>query len=52
MTRIVDRLELEALQRAAGGRACLNAIGRVWIETAVPVAFDPYTENRRPAASS
>jgi len=46
LTRIVDRLELEALSRTAGDALDLNAIGRVWIETAVPVAFDPYVENR------
>ena len=46
VTRVVDRLELEALRRAPGEELPFNAIGRVWIETAVPVAFDPYTENR------
>ncbi len=46
VTRIVDRLELETLKRLPGDELALNAIGRAWIETAVPVAFDPYTENR------
>jgi bifunctional enzyme CysN/CysC len=46
VTRIVDRLELDALRRAPGEDLPFNSIGRVWIETAVPVAFDPYTENR------
>jgi bifunctional enzyme CysN/CysC len=46
LTRIVDRLDLEALGRSAGDELAFNAIGRVWIETAVPVAFDPYAENR------
>src|SRR6185437_14288088 len=46
VTRIVDRLELETLRRAPGEDLPFNSIGRVWIETAVPVAFDPYIENR------
>ncbi|MBS0522892.1 MAG: adenylyl-sulfate kinase [Proteobacteria bacterium] len=46
VTRIVDRLELDALGRAPGDDLPFNSIGRVWIETAVPVAFDPYAENR------
>jgi len=46
VTRIVNRLEVEAMQRTADDTLSLNAIGRVWIETAVPVAFDPYAENR------
>jgi bifunctional enzyme CysN/CysC len=46
LTRIVDRLDLETLGRSAGDALALNAIGRVWIETAVPVAFDPYADNR------
>jgi bifunctional enzyme CysN/CysC len=46
VTRIVDRLELETLNRLPGEELALNAIGRAWIETAVPVAFDPYAENR------
>ena len=46
LTRIVDRLDLDSLGRTAGDDLALNAIGRVWIETAVPVAFDPYADNR------
>jgi bifunctional enzyme CysN/CysC len=46
LTRIVDQLELEALHRTAHDELGLNTIGRVWIETAVPVAFDPYADNR------
>lgn len=46
LTRIVDRLDLEALGRAPADELTVNAIGRAWIETAVPVAFDPYAENR------
>jgi bifunctional enzyme CysN/CysC len=44
--RIVDCLELEALRRVPADELHLNEIGRVWIETAMPVAFDPYAENR------
>jgi bifunctional enzyme CysN/CysC len=46
VTRIVDRLDLDTLQRAPADALGLNAIGRVWIETASPVAFDPYADNR------
>ena len=46
VTRIVDRLELDALSARRGEELPFNSIGRVWIETAVPVAFDPYAENR------
>jgi bifunctional enzyme CysN/CysC len=46
LTRIVDRLDLDSLGRTASDDLALNAIGRVWIETAAPVAFDPYAENR------
>ncbi|MBN9088320.1 MAG: adenylyl-sulfate kinase [Reyranella sp.] len=46
LTRIVDRLDLDSLGRTAGDDLALNAIGRVWIETTVPVAFDPYADNR------
>ena len=46
VTKIVDRLELDALRRTPDKELPLNSIGRVWVETAVPVAFDAYTENR------
>lgn len=46
VTRIVDRLDVETLRRVPSDELDFNAIGRVWIETAVPVAFDPYAENR------
>ncbi|MFI5029339.1 MAG: sulfate adenylyltransferase subunit 1, partial [Reyranellales bacterium] len=46
VTRIVDRLELDALSRAPSEELPFNSIGRVWIETAVPEAIDPDTENR------
>ncbi len=44
--RIADTLDVSALQRRPAQELTLNAIGRVEIETAVPVAFDPYTDNR------
>jgi bifunctional enzyme CysN/CysC len=47
LTRIVDRLDVASLERAPAGELALNAIGRVWIEASAPVAFDPYTANRR-----
>src|SRR5262249_8232460 len=47
VTRIVDTLDVATLERTPAGELGLNAIGRVWIETAQPVAFDPYADNRQ-----
>ncbi|MTW15660.1 adenylyl-sulfate kinase [Rhodoplanes serenus] len=46
LLRVVDRLDLGSLDRVADDRLMLNGIGRVHIETALPVAIDPYAENR------
>jgi bifunctional enzyme CysN/CysC len=46
VSRIVDKLDIDCLQRTQSADLMMNAIGRVEIETAVPIAFDPYTENR------
>ncbi|SJZ61365.1 adenylylsulfate kinase [Enhydrobacter aerosaccus] len=46
LSRVVDILDIESLQRQPATRLALNAIGRVEIETTVPVTFDPYLENR------
>jgi bifunctional enzyme CysN/CysC len=46
LSRVVDTLDIDSLQRASAKALGLNAIGRVEIETASPVAFDAYTENR------
>jgi bifunctional enzyme CysN/CysC len=46
LARIADTLDIDSLQRTASAALPLNAIGRVEIETAAPIAFDPYTENR------
>jgi bifunctional enzyme CysN/CysC len=46
VTRVVDRLDVESLRRVQADELGLNAIGGVWVETAAPVAFDPYAENR------
>ncbi len=52
-TAIVDRIEdlvdVHTLQRSADSPAelALNDIGRVHLRTSVPLAFDPYTSNRR-----
>ncbi|RAI45840.1 sulfate adenylyltransferase subunit CysN [Rhodoplanes roseus] len=46
VTRIADRLDLAWLGRVPADRLALNAIGRVHVETAVPVSIDPYGENR------
>jgi bifunctional enzyme CysN/CysC len=46
VTRIVDMLDVETLERTPAGELGLNAIGRVWIEASASIAFDPYTDNR------
>ncbi|SKA41520.1 adenylylsulfate kinase, partial [Enhydrobacter aerosaccus] len=46
LSRVVDILDIESLQRQPATRLALNAIGRVEIETTVPVTFDPYTDHR------
>jgi len=52
-TAIVDRIEdlvdVHSLQRSADPpeELALNDIGRVHLRTSVPLAFDPYTSNRR-----
>jgi bifunctional enzyme CysN/CysC len=50
ITRIADTLDVDTLGRAPAAVLGLNAIGRVEIETAQPVAFDPYAENRQTGA--
>lgn len=46
LSRVVDTLDIDSLQRAPSTELALNTISRVEIETAAPVAFDPYAENR------
>jgi bifunctional enzyme CysN/CysC len=46
LSRIADRLDIDSLQRGPSADLALNAIGRVELEAAAPVAFDPYAENR------
>ena len=48
--RIADTLDVESLRRAPAGELALNAIGRVELETAQLVTFDPYAENRQTGA--
>ncbi len=48
--RIVDTLDLETLARRPAETLPVNGIGRAWIETQQPVAFDPYAENRATGA--
>jgi len=48
--RVVDTLDIDTLKRAPALQLGLNAIGRVEFETATPVAFDPYAENRQTGA--
>jgi sulfate adenylyltransferase subunit 1 (EFTu-like GTPase family) len=43
-----DVLDVHTLQRTAPpGQLALNDIGRVHLRTSAPLAFDPYTSNRR-----
>jgi bifunctional enzyme CysN/CysC len=46
VTQVTDGLAVEMLERRPASSLPLNAIGRVQIETARPVAFDPYSVNR------
>jgi bifunctional enzyme CysN/CysC len=46
LSRIVDTLDIDSLERARASALALNAIGRVEIEAAAAVAFDPYGDNR------
>jgi bifunctional enzyme CysN/CysC len=46
--RIDDLLDVHTLERTAPpSELALNDIGRVRLRTSVPLAFDPYTSNRR-----
>jgi bifunctional enzyme CysN/CysC len=47
LTCIVDTLSVARQERMPAERLEINAIGRVHVETAHPVAFDPYVENRQ-----
>ena len=46
LARIVDALDLATLARQPADSLPVNGIGRAWLETLQPVAFDPYGENR------
>ena len=50
ISRIADTLDVESLRRAPADALSLNAIGRVEVEAAQPVAFDPYADNRHTGA--
>ncbi|MFO1079863.1 MAG: sulfate adenylyltransferase subunit CysN [Reyranellaceae bacterium] len=50
LARITDRLDVESLERIPAEGLSLNAIGRVEIDSTLPVAFDPYAENRQTGA--
>jgi bifunctional enzyme CysN/CysC len=44
----VDVVDVHTLERAADPATLeLNEIGRVALKTSVPLAFDPYSSNRR-----
>jgi bifunctional enzyme CysN/CysC len=45
---IADRVDVHTLERSTPARElALNDIGRVRLRTSVPLAFDPYSKNRR-----
>jgi sulfate adenylyltransferase large subunit len=45
---IADRVDVHTLERTTpAGELALNDIGRVRLRTSVPLAFDPYSKNRR-----
>jgi bifunctional enzyme CysN/CysC len=46
LTHVADTVVVETLHRQPASSLALNAIGRVHVETARPIAFDPYTANR------
>jgi bifunctional enzyme CysN/CysC len=46
LAHVTDTLDIDSLDRIPAADLALNAIGRVEIETATPVAFDPYGDNR------
>ncbi|TAJ27945.1 MAG: sulfate adenylyltransferase subunit CysN [Reyranella sp.] len=50
VSRVADILDVDSLRRAPSSRLELNAIGRVEIEAAEPVAFDSYADNRQTGA--
>ena len=50
VSRIADILDVDSLRRNPASGLSLNAIGRVEIEAAHPIAFDPYSENRQTGA--
>jgi bifunctional enzyme CysN/CysC len=50
LSRIADTLDVQSLRRTPSTGLALNAIGRVEIETAQPIAFDPYADNRQTGA--
>jgi bifunctional enzyme CysN/CysC len=50
LTHLADMLVIETLARQPTDQLALNAIGRVHIETASPIAFDSYAENRQTGA--
>jgi len=46
--RVEDVVDVHTLERTRpAGELALNDIGRVHLRTSVPLAFDPYTSNRR-----
>ena len=50
LSRVSDLLQIDSLRRVPADSLALNDIGRVEIESTLPVAFDPYAENRQTGA--
>ncbi len=52
VTELLYRIDVDTLHREDVPTLGLNDIGRVEITTGQPLFFDPYEQNRAPAASS
>ncbi|ALK09822.1 sulfate adenylyltransferase subunit CysN [Blastochloris viridis] len=46
ISRIASRLAVETLEREEADSLPLNGIGRIHVETTIPIAIDPYDDNR------
>jgi bifunctional enzyme CysN/CysC len=46
LTKILDELDIHTLNRKSTSRLVPNGIGAVEVETAAPIAFDSYNDNR------
>ena len=52
VTDLKHKIDVNTLEHLAAKTLALNEVGYAISSTAAPVAFDPYRDNREPAASS